>query len=370
MIRQRSTASTGSLAAIIAGLGLAIGGASIARAEEGALRDGAIGYTITHKNFAVWTSADGKTECPQGYNHGPREQFKALYPDGGNFAQTQLEREAEIVLPDTTPEPKLFYREPVVKTGLGLNLDGKVDENDFMSPEGEQGIDNQMYRVVGCTESYRGPDGSVRFFIQDYMRKFNWNRWIIELTNVDDLANDSDVTVNLYRGLDELTYDAAGNFASGGTQRVDTKWGKEFIYKTSGKIEGGVLTTTPIDIRFPESLQRGFPYQSVREWRVKLRLTEDGAEGLMAGYLELDRWHRSLFQQWPTHNRSYGAEALPSQYRALRRHADAYPNEKGENTHISTAWEVRFSQAFILHPPQTVAIVPTAGEPPKKTAEE
>ncbi len=40
---------------------------------------------------------------------------------------------------------------------------------------------------------------------------------------------------------------------------------------------------------------------------------------------------------------------------ALRRNADAYPNEKGENTAISGAWEVRFSQAFIMHPDQTVA---------------
>lgn len=358
MSRQRSVSCTTSAAAILAGLSVMMLGSLAARAE-GALRGGAIGYTITHKNFAVWSSPDGKAECPLGYNDGPREQFKTLYPAGGNFADTQLEREGEMVLPDASPEPKLVYREPAVNTGLGLNLDGKVDENDFTTPGGEQGIDNQMYRVVGCTQSYRGPDGSARFFIQDYMRKFNWNRWVIELTDVDNLANDSEVTVSLYRGLDELTYDAAGNFASGGTQRVDDKWGKEFIYKTSGKIEGGVLTTAPIDIKFPESLQRGFPYQSVREWRVKLTLTDEAAEGVMAGYLDLERWHRSLFQQWPTHNRSYGAESLPSQYRSLRRNADAYPDPRtGQNTHISAAWEVRFSQVFVLHPPQNVAGAP------------
>ena len=46
---------------------------------------------------------------------------------------------------------------------------------------------------------------------------------------------------------------------------------------------------------------------------------------------------------------------MPSEYRSLRKNADAYPNEKGENTAISGAWEVRFSQAFIMHPDQTVA---------------
>jgi hypothetical protein len=341
-------------AAICAGLAFALG-AGAAAAEDGAVRDRTIGFVLTNKSFAVWTSPGGKTECPQGYNHGPREQFKALYPEGGEFTDTLLEREGEIVFPDTGPEPKLFFREPVAKTGLGLNLDGKTDANDFTSPEGLQGIDNQMYRVVGCTESYRGPDGSARFFIEDYMQKFNYNRWLIEVTNVDDLTNDPDVTINLYRGLDDLTKDAAGNYTSGGSQRVDDRWGREFKYSMKGKIEGGVLTNTPTDITFPESQRRGFPYQSVRDWRLQLSITAEGAEGLMAGYLDAERWHRGLWQQWSTHHRSYGAESLPSQYRSLRRNADAYPNEKGENTHISTAWAIKFSQAFILHPPRGVA---------------
>ena len=330
---------------------------SAAMSDDAALKDRTIGFVLTHKSFALWQSPDGKKECPNGVNVGPREQFKALYPDGGKFAETQLAREGEIMFPDTTPEPKLFFHEPVGKVGLGLNLDGKVDENDFVSEDGKvAGIDNQMYRVVGCTDNYRGPEGQARHFIQDYMRKFNYNRWLIEVTDVDDLTNDPDVTVSLYRGLDALTQDAAGNFTSGGTQRVDAKWGKEFMYKTKGKIEGGVLTTTPINITFPESQSRGYPYNAVRDWRVQLSLTSDGAEGLMAGYLDLERWHHNLWQLWSSHHRSYGGEPVPSQYRSLRRNADAYPDPAtGQNTHISAAWDVKFTQAFILHPDQTVA---------------
>ena len=330
---------------------------SAAMSDDAALKDRTIGFVLTHKSFALWQSPDGKKECPNGVNVGPREQFKALYPDGGKFTETQLAREGEIMFPDTTPEPKLFFHEPVGKVGLGLNLDGKVDENDFVSEDGKvAGIDNQMYRVVGCTDNYRGPEGQARHFIQDYMRKFNYNRWLIEVTDVDDLTNDPDVTVSLYRGLDALTQDAAGNFTSGGTQRVDAKWGKEFMYKTKGKIEGGVLTTTPIDITFPESQSRGYPYNAVRDWRVQLNLTSEGAEGLMAGYLDLERWHHNLWQLWSSHHRSYGGEPVPSQYRSLRRNADAYPDPAtGQNTHISAAWDVKFTQAFILHPDQTVA---------------
>ena len=340
--------------------GATIAGAALpeaARADE-ALKDRAIGYVLINKAYATWQTPDGKKECPQGFNHGPREQFKELFEGvTDKFAETQLAYEAEIAFPSTAPETRTFFREAQGPMALGLNLDGKVGPNDFISPEGEKGIDHQMYRVVGCTENYRGPDGSARHFIESYMQKFNYNRWLLELTDVDSLADDDDVTVTIYRGLDPLATDAAGQFTSGGTQRVDTRRGKEFIYTMKGKIAEGVLTTTPTDITFPESQQRGFPYQSVHAWRARLKLTPDGASGLMSGYMDVERWYHNLPQQWSTHHRSYGAEPMPSQYRAAVRLADGYPDANGKNTAISTAWEVRFAQALIMHPdePKTVA---------------
>jgi hypothetical protein len=233
-----------------------------AAADEGALRDRTIGFVLTHKSFALWQSADGKTECPQGMNVGPREQFKALYPDDTprKFAETQLEREGEIHFPDTTPEPALFFREPVGKIGVGLNLDGRVDDNDFQSQDGRvTGIDNQMYRVVGCTDNYRGPEGQARHFIQSYMQKFNYNRWIIELTDVDDLANDPEVKVAIYRGLDNLTQDAAGNFTSGGTQRVTTAGARNSSTGRPGRSKTASSPPRPSMSRSPNRSSADFP---------------------------------------------------------------------------------------------------------------
>src|SRR5690606_23556012 len=133
--------------------------------------------------------------------------------------------------PTTAPEPKLKFKEAQGTTAIGLNLDGKVGPNDFNSPEGEPGIDNQMYRVLGCVGNYRGPDGSYRHFIQDYMRKFNYNRFLVELTGVDDLQNDDDITVTIYRGKDALMVDSLGGYLAGSTQRVDYRWGQSFIYQ-------------------------------------------------------------------------------------------------------------------------------------------
>lgn len=352
-------------ALLVAAAGVVFCAAS-ASAEEGVLRNRSIGYVLTNKNIATWQSVDGKTECPNGLNDGPREQFKTLYPDDGTkrtFVETQLEREGQIWNPTTEPESsKLVFHEVAGNTAIGMNLDGKVGARDFTGPDGEKGIDNQIYRVVGCVANYRGPDGSYRHFIQEYLKTFNYNRFLIEVTEVDSLANDPEVIVTLYRGRDGLTLDATGAFTSGGTQRVDMRWGKEFIYKLNGKIVDGVLTTTPADITYPESQARGVPIQYVHDWRVRLTLTEDGAVGLMGGYINVDRFYNSLGQNWSTHHRSYGMEPMTSEYRALRKNADAYPDKDGHNTAISGAWEVRFSQAFIMHPDGDGPLVSQKGD--------
>jgi len=355
-------------AVLAAGLTAAAFGATVAWADDAAtspIKNRSIGYVLTNKAYAVWQSPDGKVECPTGLNDGPREQFKTLYPENGThykFVETQLEREGQVWLPTTTPEPKLPFKEAQGTTAIGLNLDGKVGAHDFTGPDGEKGIDNQLYRVIGCVGNYRGPDGSYRHFIEDYMQKFNYNRVLMEITNVDDLVNDPDVDVTMYRGKDALMVDATGAFTSGSTQRVDYRWGKEFIYHLKGHIKDGVLITDPADVTFPESQERGVPYNAVHAWRVKLKLTPEGAEGLMAGYMDIERFYNSLGQNWSTHHRSYGQESMPSEYRAMIRNADGYPDPKtGQNTAISTAWQIKFAQAFILHQQDGKKLIAGAG---------
>jgi hypothetical protein len=181
---------------------------------------------------------------------------------------------------------------------------------------------------------------------------------MIELTNVDSLVNDGDVDVTLYRGRDQLLTDATGNdFVPGGTQHIDLRWGKKFIRHTKGKIENGVLTTEPVDVILPATAAfDDTTIQSIRGMRLKLKVTPDHAEGLMAGYTDIATFYRQLNESWSTHHQSYGQESAPSLYRALHRLADAYPDPKtGGNTAISSAMQVKFSQVFIQHPEKEVA---------------
>jgi len=344
------------LGAVALALAVAAGSATASPLREGgsALRNGTIGYVVTHKFWSVYETDGGKVECPQGYNDGPREQFKQLYEDGKkrSIVEAQLQREAIQWHPSTTPEP-FKYKEAQGKVSYGLNLDGKVGAEDFTSPSGEQGIDNQLYRVIGCVGHYRTM-GTINHFENLFMRSYNDARIVIELSGVDNLANDDDVTVHFYRGSDGLLQDATGEgFIPGGTQRIDMRWGKQFISQAKGKIVDGVLTTEPVDtIKIPWAVTFGTSgYHVFRGLQLNLKLSEAGAEGLMAGYVDVEAFTHHLNTSWSTHHHSYGQLSSPSQYRALRRLADGYPDPKtGENTAISSAVSLKFVQVFVQHP--------------------
>jgi hypothetical protein len=315
--------------------------------------DGTIGYVMTDLFWAVYQTPDGKAECPKGYNDGPREQFEILFPEGSErtVVDTYLQQEIETWHPTTEPDP-LPFLEVEGSISYGLNLDGEVGPNDFTDPNGEQGIDNEVYRAVGCIIGFRGPDGVEVIFQNKAIADERYNRMMIELTGVDSLANDDEVTVTLYRGMDRLLTDATGmKIISGGSQRVDMRWGAKLIRRTRGKIESGVLTTEPVADMIMPWMNLNVPSIHIfRDMRLQLQLTPASAEGLLAGYADVDTWYKQLIRNDSTHHLSNGQISGISLYKALRRLADAYPDpETGANTAISTALDVKMSQVFIVH---------------------
>ena len=346
--RRAGMASFTGVSAVL--LAFSFGG--LARASDYAPPDGTIGYVLTTIHWATYQK-DPKTECPHGTNMGPREEFKQLFPDveHGKYTllDTELRREIDNWYPTTAPEPFPFY-EAGGAIALGLNLDGKVGPHDFTSPDGVQGIDNQLYRALGCINSYR--TGYNDLFDNSEFEKEDYNRILIELTNVQSLENSPHVSVTIYRGLDPLLTDATGrDFLPGGTERIDTRWGRKFIQHLEGKITHGVLTTEPHDITFPWSTFDLPVDEYMRATRFQLNLTPTRAEGLIGGYADIETWYLQTMKSEPTHFHSYGQTSQSSLYKALRRLADAYPDPKtGVNTAISSALRVQFVQVFVLHP--------------------
>ncbi len=352
-------------------------------ADTTAPKGGSIAYVLTELHWAIYESPDGKSECPSGFNEGNREHFKKLFPDDGTprtLRETQLRREIDGWYPTTAAEP-FEFKEAGGPTAYGLNLDGKVGPHDFTGPDGEQGIDNQLYRVLGCIRNYRPPEGAIQGFDNDEVTKDVYNRIIIELSGVDSLADDDDVDVTMYRGRDPILLDSTGkNAIPGGSQRIDTRWGARFIRKMKGRIRDGVLTTEPADLLYPWAVFYIPTDEFMHAARFRLKLSPTGAEGVLGGYSDIETWYSQLMRSYSTHHQSYGQSSAPSIYKALRRLADAYPDpQTGANTAISSALLAKFTQVVIvpaskaqlsaipLQPPA----VPYAGPPfPRSIAEE
>jgi hypothetical protein len=324
---------------------------SVSAAQSSAPKS--IGYVMTDEHWALYETPGAKQECPKGFNLGPREQFKLLFPDNGanrSVVDTQLAREAAVWFPSTTKEPFEFL-EAQGPTALGVNLDGKIGPNDFTSPEGEKGIDNQLYRVIGCVRNYRR-EGELGIITTKWRQQESFNRLIIEITGIDSLDNDDDVQVTLYRGIGDIMMNATGTeYLPGGTERIDRRWGKRYIRSWHGSIKNGLLTTDAVDAWIPEMGAFSDASQLFfHGMRFQLKLTPTKAVGFLAGYADVDVWYYALNTAWATHHQSYGQSSAPSIYRAVRRLADGYPDPKtGQNQGISAALEVTFTQVFIDH---------------------
>lgn len=346
---RRLTVQT--LMVLIAALG--IGDASAADAPEGALKSGTIGYVLNSLYWSMYQTPNGKTECPKGFNDGPREQFAALFPASKprSFVDTQLKYEAETWNP-TNAFPRLPFHVVEGPNAYGMNLDGKVSPDDFTTPGGEKGIDNQLYRTIGCINGFRGPEGVEFIYENQLIALDRFNRMMIEISGVDDMSNDNDVVVTFFRGTDRLMTDATGNkIMPGGTQRIDVRWGASLMRQTRGQIVDGVLITEPLaDVVLPWQNLNVPSYVRIRDSRLRLNLTSTSAEGMIAGYADVEAWYKFIIRNDSTHHLGDGQISAISMYQALRRLADAYPDEAGMNTAASSALDAKFTQVFIQHP--------------------
>jgi hypothetical protein len=200
------------------------------------------------------------------------------------------------------------FDHPMVKTvqspyAWGLDLDGDdtgrasgetCQHQEFATPTGAKGVDNQEYRAMGCILEWRGVDG-VKADQQVGMQQFHasgeWTQVLI-LKGVDSLENDPDVTVVYANTPDRPVLDTQGKWLRGASFVVSDKPPRERNV-LHGRIVDGVLTTDPADIKlvstWGQSAQRDlrgrrakFDY---RKARLELKFQPDGSmTGFLGGY--------------------------------------------------------------------------------------
>ena len=187
-----------------------------------------------------------------------------------------------------------FTREGPTGIAPGFDLDGQnspegdeasCGKGDFTSPEGVEGIDNQLamltplFDLVGL--------GAVEDLVQ---RAIEDGGLLImfELDGVDDLENDPEVTFSLNIGSGTPLLGTDGLLLSGQTFNESDEQPPAFF--PNARIENGVLHAGPGDTRLP-IVVFGVSYElNVKGGFIRAELTYDGGlvDGVMGGAIPMD----------------------------------------------------------------------------------
>ena len=188
------------------------------------------------------------------------------------------------------------------KTSFGFNLDGSVEEKaspkscahqNFTGVDGTPGVDNQMYRLLGCHYGWRH-NGVLDTFGNEERRNSGRGVILLEITGVYDPLNSENVEVAFYRAIDPFPIDSSGRILPYASYRVDTNAGKpRYGAVAKGKIVNGVLETEAIDLKLPFYGNSAYAEINLRDMKLELNLKVDAAgkvEGLVGGYYDFDKW--------------------------------------------------------------------------------
>jgi hypothetical protein len=328
-----------------------------------------IGLALSTMRFYVNPDSDMKQDCPEGLQAGEYDEFKAQFPNAeAILRQTEkgISYQSRGPNGESSPHSPWAIKDPIParylegNVGYGMNLDRTTDGREtektckhekFKSPDGETGIDNQMYRVLGCVMGYRA-GGWHYLHMTNQIRNVPENRILIEVTGVDDMKNDDHVEITFHRGNTRLLEDnvqPTPNVIPWGTQMVNDLVPEVVVHMT-GKIVNGVLETDPIEFRLPV-FELHAPYTLIlHNMRMRLTLNDTGAKGMMVGYSDVDGFYKQFIRSnGITNLANYSAPAL---YNGLHRFADGDKDpQTGQCRAISTVYQIETTRVFIVHPP-------------------
>jgi hypothetical protein len=388
MLRGKSawvrTAGMVSVAAVLLAVGPMSGSSpAVGEATPTALpkppADGIMGFVVD--NF-VAPIVPGKESCPDGPALKLRDAYVAGLAPAERERLLRKENEKELERawklsafgPNDTnvcSQPDMFDH-PLLHTvksplGWGLDLDGDggkgaagadgCAQQDFTSPTGDKGVDNQEYRAMGCKREWRGADGmpsDQAVGMKQFYVSGEWTQ-VILLRGVDSLEHDDDVEVIYGNTPDRPFVDSKGNFLRGATFTI-SEAPPRHRNVLHGKIENGILTTRPQDIALTQTWGQGGARDirgnrgvwDFREGRLRLAFQPDGTlRGMLGGY-------RPLFDL--IISPSLGSAGSPlvagidcaAELKTIRKYADGLRNPKtGQCEGISSAMEVSAVPAFV-----------------------
>jgi hypothetical protein len=243
----------------------------------------------------------------------------------------------------------------------GVNLDGTTDgkatpktcaHQKFRGLNGEPAVDNQLYRLLGCTYGWRS-NGIFEVNADEMRGTSGLAMILIEVTGVDDPRNDDDVTVTFYRSIDQFPQDSSGKPIPFSSYRIDTKPDGTPRYGDSlrGRIENGVIKAGSGDVRLPFYGNYTFSQHNFKDMSIELTISEDGktADGMVYGYYDVEEF---LYHVTGTGVViSTAGFSCPALFAAAWELADGYPDpETGRCTALSSAFKINTYAAHVVKP--------------------
>lgn len=255
----------------------------------------------------------------------------------------------------TDPEDFPFYAEGFrtfdAPVALGMNLDGRVSREDFVGPNGEKGIDNQLWRALGLIKVFREQSNDK---IARNVSMSMSAPTLVEVRNVDDWRNDPQVTVTVYAAAEPLARDSQGKVL----QRVSYAVIPDARLQatTTGSIRDGVLTTEPVDLRLNYVEQIMDAPRDIRAARIRAEIKDDGTiDGALTGYYTLTSFWDHIADMTQGGANANGI-SCPGLWRTLNRLADGYQDPVTKKyTAISMAMKFAGARVFVAQPEQRAA---------------
>jgi hypothetical protein len=256
------------------------------------------------------------------------------------------------------------------RIGDGFNLDGKIKANDFVSPDGEKGIDNNLYRAWGCDAPWRGNGNATLDLRANDKMVEGLYTMVIRISGNQDPVNDSDATVEIGYSPDKTVKDARGGIAMDYSYRILTA---AQYTKLKAKIKNGVVETEQVEHLHTPRIAWFYDQTGDTNFvqgKIKLNIASDGlsGSGLIGGYRNWrDLYAENTFAQNGGEQGVREHEDHVALYYALRRNADGMYNEKtGKYDGISSVYRIRISQAFVVDPDKPMTILIRTLDQPRK----
>jgi len=252
------------------------------------------------------------------------------------------------------------------RIGDGFNLDGKVKAADFVSPDGEKGIDNNLYRAWGCDAPWRGNgNATLDLRANDKMQEGLYTM-VLRVSGNQDPMNDSDAVVEIGYSPDKIVKDARGGIAVDYSYRILQS---AQYTRLKAKIKNGVVETEQVEHLHTPRIAWFYDQTgdtNFTKGKIKLNIAPDGLSGtgLIGGYRNWrELYTENTFAQDGGQQGIREHEDHVSLYYALRRNADGMPNPKtGKNDGISSVYRIKMSSAYVVDPDKPMDIPKLAGD--------